>query len=61
MKFSGFHEILRHSLPTALHETEEFLLSYLIGLLKERPILGDHAKAHIHEIWWISHEIRLIS
>ena len=27
---SGFHEILRHSLPTALHETEEFLLSYLI-------------------------------
>ena len=32
MKFGGFHEIRikRHSLPTALHNTEEFLLSYLI-------------------------------
>ena len=37
MKFSGFREIRqisceinRHSLPTALHKTEEFLLSYLI-------------------------------
>ena len=29
----------------------------MFGLLKERPILGDHAKAHIHEIQWISHEI----
>ena len=28
-----------------------------IGLLKERPILDHHAKAHIHEIWWISPEI----
>ena len=30
----------------------------LIGLSKERPIRGDHAKAHIygfHEIRWISH------
>ena len=26
----AFHEILRHSLPTALHESEEFLLNYLI-------------------------------
>ena len=25
----------------------------LIGLSKERPILGDHPKAHIHEIRWI--------
>ena len=25
-----------------------------IGLSKERPILGDHPKAHIHEIQWIS-------
>ena len=25
-----------------------------IGLSKERPILGDHPKAHIHEIWQIS-------
>ena len=23
----GFHEILRHSLPTALHESKEFFLS----------------------------------
>ena len=30
VKSGRFHEILRHSLPTALHETEEFLLSYLI-------------------------------
>ena len=26
----------------------------VIGLLKERPILGDHPKAHIHEIRRIS-------
>ena len=26
----------------------------LIGLSKERPILGDHPKAHIHEIRRIS-------
>ena len=29
-------------------------ISWLIGLSKERPILGDHAKAHIHEIRRIS-------
>ena len=29
-----------------------FLL--IFGLSKERPILGDHLKAHIHEIWRIS-------
>ena len=36
----------------------------LFGLSKERPILGDHPKAHIHEIRWISygfHEIWQIS
>ena len=42
-----FMWIKRHSLPTALHKTEKFLLSYLIGLSKERPILDHHAKAHI--------------
>ena len=26
----------------------------IFGLSKERPILGDHPKAHIHEIRWIS-------
>ena len=31
------------------------------GLSKERPILGDHPKAHILEIRRISHEIRQIS
>ena len=36
-------------------------LKNFIGLLKERPILGDHPKAHIHEIWWISCEICQIS
>ena len=25
----------------------------MFGLSKERPILGDHPKAHIHEIWRI--------
>ena len=33
----------------------------LFGLSKERPILGDHPKAHIHEIRPISGEIRRIS
>ena len=36
-------------------------LGFLFGLSKERPILGDHPKAHIHEIWWISGEIWQIS
>ena len=31
--------------------------SNVFGLSKERPILGDHPKTHIHEIWWISCEI----
>ena len=31
-----------------------FLCFSLFGLLKERPILDHHAKAHIHEIQWIS-------
>ena len=31
-----------------------FSRKWLFGLSKERPILGDHAKAHIHEIRWIS-------
>ena len=30
VKSGRFHEILRHSLPTALHKTEEFFLNYLI-------------------------------
>ena len=33
----------------------------MFGLSKERPIHGDHAKAHIHEIRRISREIRQIS
>ena len=33
----------------------------LVGLSKERPILDHHPKAHIHEIRWISPEIRQIS
>ena len=33
---------------------------FIFGLLKERPILDHHAKAHIHEIWWISGEIQQI-
>ena len=42
----------------------------IIGLSKERPILGYHPKAHIldfheirrisHEIWWISCEIQIL-
>ena len=32
---------------------------FFFGLSKERPILGDHAKAHIHEIRRISCEIHL--
>ena len=43
--FSGFHEILRHSLLTAWHETEEFLLSYLIYKVSR----------------WIWHKIQQIS
>ena len=43
--------IKRHSLPTALHKTEQFLLSYLIY-----KVLGG-----FHEIRCISHEIRRIS
>ena len=34
---------------------------FIIGLSKERPILGDHPKAHIHEIRRISGEIWQIS
>ena len=33
----------------------------MFGLSKERPILGDHPKAHIHEIRQISGEIWRIS
>ena len=29
----------------------------VFGLLKERPILDHHTKAHIYEIWQISGEI----
>ena len=35
------------------------LLLHMFGLSKERPILRDHPKAHIHEIRQISHEIHL--
>ena len=31
-----------------------YYFHHIVGLSKERPILGDHPKAHIHEIWWIS-------
>ena len=37
------------------------LSNAVIGLSEERPILGDHPKAHIHEIQRISREIRQIS
>ena len=33
----------------------------MFGLSKERPIPDHHAKAHIHEIWRISGEIRWVS
>ena len=35
--------------------------TFVIGLSKERPIFGDHPKAHIYEIRQISREIRQIS
>ena len=38
----------------------QILFIPLIGLSKERPILGDHPKAHIHEICRISGEIQQI-
>ena len=45
VKSGGFCEILRHSLPTALHKTEDFFLNYLIYKVCK----------------WISHEICQIS
>ena len=45
-----------------LRSTIQKLSPYFIfGLSKERPILDHHAKAHIHEIRWISGEIWQIS
>ena len=34
------------------------LKTSIFGLSKERPILGNHAKAHIHEIRRISYGFR---
>ena len=45
----------------SLRATVPGLNLLFFGLSKERPILGDHTKAHIHEIKWISHEIWQIS
>ena len=39
-------------LLNSIHPVES--CTHLIGLSKERPILDHHAKAHIHEIRWIS-------
>ena len=75
MKSGRFHEILRHSLPPALPETEEFLLSYLIYKVSRwnlpdftwnPPEFMKSARFHmkstrIHEICQISHEIHMIS
>ena len=43
------------------YKTNSEFTDHLIGLSKERPILGDHPKAHILEIRRISHEIWRIS
>ena len=37
------------------------MLYYCLVFHYERPILGDHPKDHLAEIWQISHEIRWIS
>ena len=57
-----------HAPPTGKswirHRTNQCATNRLIGLSKERPILGDHPKAHTHEIQWNScgfHEIHQIS
>ena len=55
LQVTMFH-LLRYSLGKAWSR-----IDLLVGLSKERPILGDHAKAHIHEIRQISHEIQWIS
>ena len=44
--------------PTPCLSWCAFFKGNLIGLSKERPILGDHPKAHIHEIRRISCEIK---
>ena len=43
----------------AFYERDTGYTKVIFGLSKERPILGDHPKAHIHEIRRISHEIHL--
>ena len=43
-----------NKIGTNLHP---LVLNWIFSLLKERPILGDHPKAHIHEIRQISCEI----
>ena len=64
MKFGRFHEIQqiscaikRHSLPTALHKTEEFLLSYLIYKVFRWiswNLLDFTKSTRFHQIWQIS-------
>ena len=64
-------KILGKSFTNRLELRTTQLTVMLIGLSKERPILGDHPKAHIHEIrriscgfheiWQISGEIHWIS
>ena len=44
----GIHFVFRH------FGTHSWYAILIFGLSKERPILGDHPKAHIHEIWQIS-------
>ena len=50
---------MKHNKQGSSMEFCIFLVFYglsFIGLSKERPILGDHPKAHIHEIRRISCE-----
>ena len=63
-----FTDIFAFNVNDLNTKTNHVLSRRLIGLSKERPILGDHAKAHIHEIrqisceiWWISCESRDIA
>ena len=42
-------------------EYKQLFRPVMFGLSIERPILDHHAKAHIHEIRWISREIQWIS
>ena len=51
--FPGCHQVATRDFQCEKFEVNIHNL-LMFGLSKERPILGDHAKAHIHEIWQIS-------